>query len=78
VDNIILAEDNLNDINVVKNLLDEKFKIKNLGPLNFFLGLEVTRTSKGIHVCQRKYALDILANSGMLATIPSSTPMTKI
>jgi len=77
VDGIILAGDNLHDMNAVKILLDEKFKIKNLGPLNFFLGLEVTRTRKGIHVYQIKYALDIMADSGMLAARPSSTPMTK-
>ncbi|WVZ15611.1 hypothetical protein V8G54_013177 [Vigna mungo] len=34
----------------------------------------IARSRKGIHVCQRKYALDILEKTGMLGSKPSSTP----
>ena len=56
-------------------LLDQAFSIKDLGTLKFFLGLEVARSSHGIHLCQRKYVLDILSDSGMLGSRPTSTPM---
>ena len=77
VDDIILAGDNAKHISEVKVFLNRKFKIKDLGRLSFFLGLEVTRSKRGIHINQRKYALDILADSGMLAAKPCSTPITK-
>jgi len=60
VDDIILAGDYACHMNEVKRVLDEKFKIKDLSKLSFFLGLEITRKKEGIHVNQRKYALDIL------------------
>jgi len=75
VDDIILAGDNLEYITHVTKLLDQTFSIKDLGLLKFFLGLEVARTSHGIHLCQRKYVLDIISDSGMLSSQPASTPM---
>ncbi|XP_047177113.1 uncharacterized mitochondrial protein AtMg00810-like, partial [Vigna umbellata] len=48
--------------------------IKDLGELKYFLGFEVARSKKVIHLCQRKYALDILEETGMLGSKPSSTP----
>ena len=32
-------------------MLDEKFKLKHLGYLKYFLGLEVARSDKGIALC---------------------------
>ncbi|XP_020211586.1 uncharacterized protein LOC109796312 [Cajanus cajan] len=75
VDDIVLAGNNLIEIQRITTLLDQAFRIKDLGDLTYFLGLEVARNNTGIHLSQRKYTLDILSHTGMLACCPSSTPM---
>lgn len=46
------------------------FRIKDLGPLKYFLGIEVARPPKGLSLCQRKYTLNILTECGMLDAKP--------
>ena len=72
---MILAGNDPTEIVAVKQKLDDLFQIKDLGPLKFFLGLEVARSSKGISLCQRKYALELLQSVGILACKPALTPM---
>jgi len=47
--------------------LNQTFKIKDLGDLRCFLGLEIKRSKKGIMINQRKYALELLTNANFLA-----------
>ncbi|GJU60033.1 retrovirus-related pol polyprotein from transposon RE2 [Tanacetum coccineum] len=49
-----------------KAYLSECFHMKDLGSLRYFLGLEIARSKEGIYLYQRKYALDIIAESGLL------------
>ena len=49
--------------------------MKDIGHLKYFLGIEVSRSNKGIFLSQRKYALDLLQEAGMLACQPVDTPV---
>jgi hypothetical protein len=75
VDDIIIASNDASAVSQLTTFLSTNFKLKDLGPLKFFLGLEIARSSKGIFVCQRKYTLEILENAGLLASKPVTFSM---
>ncbi|PNX56623.1 putative copia-type protein, partial [Trifolium pratense] len=53
VDDVILAGNSLHEFDRIKEILDTAFKIKNLGQLKYFLGLEVAHSTSGIAISQR-------------------------
>ncbi|XP_042954546.1 uncharacterized mitochondrial protein AtMg00810-like [Carya illinoinensis] len=75
VDDILVARNNISHIQLFKDILSSHFKTKDLGPLKYFLGLEVVRSPKGIFLNQRKYALNILSDSGQLGACSAPFPM---
>lgn len=50
--------------------------MKDLGTLNYFLGIEVTSSSFGLFLSQAKYAYELLLKAGMVeCKPPSPTPV---
>ena len=75
VDDFLLTGNDLQEIVHIKAFLLKHFCIKDLGDLKYFLGIEFSRSRKGIFMSQRKYALDILQNAGLTGARPKKFPM---
>ncbi|KAL1192817.1 Retrovirus-related Pol polyprotein from transposon TNT 1-94 [Cardamine amara subsp. amara] len=75
VDDLIVSGNSLEVVTTFKNYLSECFHMKDLGVLRYFLGIEVARGPDGIYLCQRKYALDIIAETGLLGVKPVTFPL---
>lgn len=61
VDDIVLVGNNTSEISSIKAYLDYVFKIKDLGDLHYFLGLEFNKIPSAMVVSQWKYTLELLA-----------------
>ena len=48
VNDMIIFGDDLSGIQELKNFLNQQFEIKDLGRLNYFLGLEITHSTDGL------------------------------
>lgn len=55
--------------------LSTRFSLKEPTDLAYFLGIEATKTSQGLHLMQRKYILDLLQRTNMLDANTITTPM---
>jgi len=75
VDDLIISRDNHGAITKYKAYLHNCFHMKDLGILKYFLGVEVVRSSACIFLFQCKYALEIIAESGLLGAKPSNVPI---
>jgi len=75
VDDLIITRDSDADIFDLKKFLKEKFEMKDLGELRYFLGIEVIQSPKGIWLLQRQYALNKLSEYGMMNCKPISIPL---
>jgi len=75
VDDLIITRDSDAYIFDLKKLLKQKFEMKDLGELRYFLGIEVVQSPKGIWLLQRQYALNKLSKYGMMGCKPISIPL---
>lgn len=52
-----------------------ELEMNDLGKMKYFLGVEVQQSSEGIHVCQMKYAGEVLERFGMGNCNPVKNPI---
>jgi hypothetical protein len=75
VDDIILTASSMSLLQATINKLKSEFKIKDMGALKSFLGVEIRRSSTGFFLSQEKYAEDLLDRAGMSDYRPALTPV---
>ena len=75
VDDIIITGASKSEIAKIKLQLSNAFKLKDLGNLGYFLGLEVAKSKNGIFLSQRNYALQLIEDAGLMGSKPANTPM---
>ncbi|XP_033512342.1 uncharacterized mitochondrial protein AtMg00810-like [Nicotiana tomentosiformis] len=75
VDYLIITGNDQNMISEAKYILQHSFKIKDLGELRFFPGIEIARSKQGILMNQRKFALELISELGLTGSKLVSTPM---
>uniref|UniRef100_A0A3Q7HQ83 Reverse transcriptase Ty1/copia-type domain-containing protein n=1 Tax=Solanum lycopersicum TaxID=4081 RepID=A0A3Q7HQ83_SOLLC len=75
VDDLLITGSDPSLIQDTKQVLHNHFKIKDLGELRYFLGIEFCRSASGIVMSQRKYALELISEAGLAGAQPVSTPL---
>lgn len=75
VDDIILTGNSASAITSCVQKLADRFSLKDMGALSYFLGMEVISHAHGHFLSQRKYILDMLDRTGMLSSKPMVSPM---
>ncbi|GKB81856.1 reverse transcriptase, RNA-dependent DNA polymerase, partial [Tanacetum coccineum] len=75
VDDLLITRNDQSQIFKLKTHLSSVFHMKDLGELNYFLGLEVCRSSQGIFISQHKYTRELLKEGGVLNNKPYKLPM---
>lgn len=75
VDDLLVVGSNPSVIASTKAFLNTQFHMKDLGPVRYFLGLEVDHNDHGYFLSQRKYILDLLQEYGLSNYKPLRLPM---
>eukprot|EP00253_Pinus_taeda_P021435 PITA_21435 len=74
VDDLLITGSSASTIATVKRALHDRFLMTEMGPLHFFLGLEISQDATGIKLSQAKYARDLLERFRMADCKPALTP----
>lgn len=75
VDDMIITGNSSYLLTTVLEKLNKSFRMKDLGQLSYFLGIQVHHHSEELFLSQQKYAEDILAVAGMSDCSSMPTPL---
>jgi histone deacetylase 1/2 len=75
VDGIVLTASSDTLMRQVINDINAEFALKDMGPIHYFLGIQVQRQADGFFLQQQQYALDLLERAGMADCRPCDTPI---
>ena len=75
VDDIIITGTDFELISQLQQRLHSSFHMKDLGPLSYFLGLEVNSIAAGIFLNQHKYIHEIITLAGLQDGRSVDTPL---
>lgn len=75
VDDILVTGGSPTLVQQIIDAIARKFSIKDMGNLGYFLGIEAIRSSRGLHLMQRKYIIDLLTKTNMLNAKHAPTPL---
>ena len=77
VDDIVILSNNVNLIKDFKQQISNKYTVKDLGVLSYFLGIEFNVTGESVHMSQSGYCKSILERFGMTDCSPMKIPCEK-
>lgn len=75
VDDIVIIGNSSSHISSSVHQINVTFSLKDLNKLNYFLEIEVSYSSVGIHFSYQKYTKGMIAKCSMLDSKPIDTPM---
>jgi hypothetical protein len=75
VDDMIITGDDNGYIAFAKAHLSDQFLMSDLGPLWYFLGIEISSTPEGFFLSQEKYIQDLLDHASLSDHRTAETPM---
>jgi hypothetical protein len=75
VDDILITSSSSSAVRDLLSTLKQEFSVKDLGLLNYFLGIEVLPSFGGFLLPQHRYILDILSRTKMTEAKPINCPM---
>lgn len=74
VDDLIIAADNNESLDKVKNMLSTRFKMKDLGRLKYFLGMDFSQSDGCVKMSQKRFVEKILERFDMQQCRTRETP----
>jgi hypothetical protein len=74
VDDLMIVAPTDEHIEAFKAEIKKAFSMKDLGPLKYLLGMEITFSGGAVHISQRKYVQDMLKVYDMDQCHPTRTP----